>query len=82
MMTECETIIAEIWGEWWRVILLGLSGATCHITSTVTVTPDVILIDTIGGGERGRGNQSSSPTSPRAILIGKVRNISYEIFNV
>lgn len=28
------------------------------------------------------GSLGESPTSPRAILIGKVRNISYEIFNV
>lgn len=30
LMTECETIRAEIWVEWWRAILLGLSGETCH----------------------------------------------------
>lgn len=32
--------------------------------------------------KRESGSLGESPTSPRAILIGKVRNISYEIFNV
>lgn len=35
-----------------------------------------------GEGKREREMGSQSPTSPRAILIGKVRNISYEILNV
>ena len=35
-----------------------------------------------GERERERWSLSQSPTSPRAILIGKVRNISYEILNI